>query len=138
MSKGAYVNEDGKLVVNMAEAEKLWNVMDIERRDTMRTEMKPDCYGGRSFSELRPRWWGYCEGDKEGDFTVDLKLASDTFPPGTVVIVQEPECPKCHEVPSRSLEKRSFKTENGDTVTEHHWSCGCDFDWRSFALDNYS
>lgn len=111
---------------------------DIERRETMRAEMQPDCYGGRSFAELRTRWWGYCEGDKEGDYTENLQLASVTFPPGTQVIVSEPVCPKCEEVPTRSLEPWTFKTEDDDTVTEYHWSCGCDFDWRGFALDHYS
>ena len=100
--------------------------------------MQPDCYGGRSFAELRPRWWGYAEGDKEGDYTKNLQLASVTFPPGTKVVVHEPVCPKCGEVPTRSLEPQTFKTEDDDTVTEFHWSCGCDFDWRGFALDHYS
>lgn len=30
MSKGAYINEEGKLVVDMAEADKLWNSLSME------------------------------------------------------------------------------------------------------------
>lgn len=32
MSKGAYINEEGKLVVDMAEADKLWNSLTIEQQ----------------------------------------------------------------------------------------------------------
>jgi hypothetical protein len=32
MSKGAYINEEGKLVVDMAEADKLWNSMGMEQQ----------------------------------------------------------------------------------------------------------
>lgn len=32
MSKGAYINEEGKLVVDMAEADKLWNSLNMEQQ----------------------------------------------------------------------------------------------------------
>lgn len=32
MTKGAYINEDGKLVVDMAEVDKLWNSLSMEQQ----------------------------------------------------------------------------------------------------------
>lgn len=112
--------------------------MDIERAITMEATLSPDCYGGKSCAQIEPRWYGYCQGDKDGDYSKDIALASDTFPPGTRVTIQEPVCPKCCEVPTRSRETETFQTEDGDQVTEYRWSCGCDFSWRDFALDHYS
>ena len=39
MSKGAYINEDGKLVVDMAEADKLWNSLSMEQQFQAMTAM---------------------------------------------------------------------------------------------------
>ena len=97
----------------------------MEYREIMRAEMAPDVYDGPTCDGIRPRWVGSAEGDKDGPDEVGkdgtILFSAKTFPPGAVVTVSLPVCPKC-----------------GETADHIQWQCGCDFDWREFALDNYS
>ena len=108
--------------------------MDLHR--TMHAQQAPDVYAGKSCEGIAPRWIGSAEGDKDGPGEVGtdgvISLSARTFPPGTIVEVREPMCPQCGEVPH----------DAGDLPDGHggwftHWKCGCDFDWRKFALDTY-
>lgn len=109
-------------------------------RETMWAEMKPDCYGGDGCEEITPNWYSYAEGDKQGGDDGDtLSLSAKTFPPGTRIVVSEPICSNCGEVPSRSREPITFiAPDEGSEVTEYIWTCGCDFDWRAEAMLQYT
>lgn len=113
-------------------------ITQAEFRETMWAEMKPDCYGGKHCNELRPRWEAYAEGDKDEDTTDTIDLAASTFPPGTKIVVSEPVCPICDSTPSRSLKQETFHDEDGNEITEYTWTCQCNFDWRTHALNEYS
>lgn len=109
----------------------------MEYREIMRAENAPDVYDGPTCDGIRPRWMGSAEGDQDGDDEVGrdgaILLAARTFPPGTKISIQSPLCPKCHETPH---DMGDFRDDSGNWFTK--WSCGCDFDWREFTLDNYS
>lgn len=90
-------------------------------RQTMWAEMSPDLYDGETCDQLRPRWHGFAEGDMDSDHSDVLTLDSKHFPPGTKVLVLEPECPKCEQIPDLCRSAES-----------------CDFDWDSWVQDKYS
>lgn len=99
-------------------------------RETMRAEMAPDVYAGKTCDQHKPRWVASADGDKDGWEPVGqlLELSAHTFPPGTKISVMEPCCPNCQEVPSlMDMPGQSGK-----------WECGCDFDWQEFANNEYS
>lgn len=109
------------------------------RRETLWAEMRPNCYGGAACEQIVPNWHSYAEGDMQsGDDGDGLELSAACFPPGTIVVVLEPVCTKCNEVPSRSTKPETFITSEGGEVTEYKWTCSCDFDWRQEALDLYA
>jgi hypothetical protein len=92
-------------------------------RQTMRAEMRPDCYGGETCDQIQPRWNAYAHGDKQDDYTREpLTLDAKHFPPGTMVIVQEPTCPECDELREPPFDK----------------PCRCGFDWNAWTLSQYS
>lgn len=97
----------------------------IRYNETMRARQIPDIYDGPNCDQHRPRWWGSADGDRDGDDEIgdDIELAAKTFPPGTKVIVMEPSCNKCGEVP---------------TQIENEWKCGCDFNWKDWAEEEFS
>ncbi len=98
---------------------------DLEYRDQMWFEQKPNVYGGDNLDEHIPQWWGYAAGDKQDDMTHDhLVFRSEDFPPGTKIIVKEPLCPKCNEVYANCM----VRGRDGD----------CNFDWKSWAEGQYS
>ena len=109
--------------------------MDLQHRETMRATQAPDVYGGPKCDQIIPRWVGSAAGDKDGEGPIgaDISLSARTFPPGTKVQVLEPECPKCGVVP---CDMGDMPDGNGGWFTK--WSCECDFDWREFALDQFS
>lgn len=97
----------------------------MEYRETMRAVQAPDIYDGPNCDRHRPRWSGSAEGDMDGEGPIGptLKLAAKTFPPGTKVTIEEPVCPECHMVPTR--------------WPRRGWKCECDFDWKSWAEDEF-
>lgn len=82
-------------------------------REIMRAEQSPDMYAGENCDEMRSRWVGSADGDKDGDGEIgpEIVLDAGTFPPGTRVRVEMPECPQCRT--PREL-------------------CDCGFDWASW------
>ena len=90
-----------------------------------RHEMKPDVYGGRKLDEHIPMWNSYANGDM-GDETSHKPLVFNPkdYPPGTIIEVKSPMCPKCGEV----YENCMVRGHEGD----------CDFDWKQWAEDKYS
>ena len=97
----------------------------VTNGETMRAVQSPDIYSGETCDQHKPRWLGSADGDKEGDTPIgdEITLGARTFPPGTVVIVKEPVCPECGEVPSEA---------------DVGWECGCDFDWHAWTEDQFS
>ena len=109
----------------------------MEFREIMRAEQSPDVYDGPTCDGIRPRWIGSADGDKDGPGEVgrdgSVSLAARTFPPGTKLTICAPVCPHCHEIPH---DMGDLPDGKGGWFTK--WSCGCDFDWREFTLDQYS
>jgi hypothetical protein len=105
----------------------------MDHQETMSAEQAPDIYDGPSCDGIRPRWIsGSRCGDEEVGTDGVLSLRARTFPPGTQVKVMEPVCPECGETP---VDAGDLPDDNGGWFT--HWRCGCDFDWRAFALEHY-
>lgn len=105
---------------------------DLEMRETMWAEMKPDCYDGEECDQIKPVWSAYADGDKEGEDAVgDLELLANNFPPGTKVVISEPCCPKCDEPRWPNLPKQ-------DGIPLYSGPCGCGFDWDEWVLNQYS
>ena len=107
--------------------------------ETMWAEMKPDVYSGDSCEEHKPGWYCFCAGDMDHEEGLkDLGLRASTFPPGTKVLVKEPVCPDCEQVPWRSTDPVEMIGEDGAKWLEYSWSCDCSFDWREWANGEYS
>jgi hypothetical protein len=105
---------------------------EVDTRETMWAEMKPDCYGGQNCDQIRPRWECYAAGDMESeDGLKTISLAARTFPPGTRVVVQEPVCPQCGET-------RSIKYPPPKRGPLFDDKCDCGFDWKAWTLEQYS
>lgn len=99
-------------------------------RETMRATQAPDVYAGASCGEHEDRWVGSAEGDKDGDGPIGplIELAANTFPPGTIVKVEEPECPRCGSVPAGGPPRGGHRK----------WECDCAFDWKAWAEEQFS
>jgi hypothetical protein len=105
---------------------------NIKRRETMRAEMKPDMYGGAQCDQMVPRWWTYADGDKDGGFEhKPLTLDARFFPPGTVVSIEEPTCPKCEETREPNIQKGKYHP--GFAA-----KCRCGFNWDDWTGNEYS
>lgn len=105
---------------------------EIKRRETMHAEMKPDVYDGPNCDQVRPRWWTYADGDKEGGFEHEpLTLDARLHPPGTRISVMEPVCPNCDETRESIIPPPAtgpcFKSK-----------CRCGFDWDNWTGEQYS
>lgn len=104
----------------------------IRLRETMRAEMKPDVYAGPTCDQVEPRWWTYADGDKEGGYEHEpLALDAKLFPPGTVITVEEPVCPKCEE-------PREPNYKDGKYLPGFAAKCDCGFDWDNWVGEEYS
>lgn len=104
----------------------------LPMRGTVRAEMRPDCYGGKTCDRIVPRWNVYAEGDKQDEDThAPLTLAARAFPPGTTVVVAEPTCPDCGEL--RPL--KYLKPKRGPLFESR---CACGFDWDEWTLTEFS
>ncbi len=104
----------------------------IKRRETMRAEMKPDLYDGPGCDQVRPRWWCYAEGDKDGDWeNTPLALDARLFPPGTTISIEEPTCPKCEETREPIIPVPTIGPVFGA-------KCRCGFDWDNWTGEQYS
>lgn len=101
---------------------------DLEYRQVQWAEMKPDTYAGESCDEIEPRWEGYADGDMDGDTFNPMQLEARHFPPGTKVVVSEPECPDCHTPAGFALNHETGQMEN----------CECGFDWQAWTRDRYA
>ena len=113
----------------------------MQYRETMWGEMKPYVYGGESCEEHLPNWHTYASGDKQdGDEGTLIEFNAATFPPGTKIVVSEPVCPHCGEVPSRSTEKIKIERDfgEGEPFEEYVWTCCEAMNWRAWANDEYS
>jgi hypothetical protein len=104
----------------------------IVLRQTMRAEMRPNCYGGKTCDKIVPRWNCYADGDKQDDnLTGAIKLDPRSFPPGATVVISEPICPKCGET-------RSHKFPPTKRGPRFEPKCDCGFDWEAWTLGEYS
>lgn len=91
----------------------------MEHRTTIWAEMSPDVYDGETCDQIRARWDAYADGDMDSDYTDVLKFDSKSFPPGTKIIVTEPECPNCQTI------KELCEDD-------------CTFDWDLWVREKYS
>ena len=107
--------------------------MKITYKEIMSAEMHPDVYGGPKCDQIEPLWWGSADGDKDGPGPIgepphgDISLRSNTFPPGTRIRVEFPECPECGE-PAPPI----CDWGNGG------YKCNCGFDWKEWTEVEYS
>lgn len=93
------------------------------------TRMEPDVYDGADCDQLKPRWIAGVE--KEGDCSLGDVISFNAmhFPPGTRVVIEVPDCPKC----GKSSEM------NIPTEFDREWpDCDCGFSWTEWAKDEYS
>lgn len=87
-----------------------------------RAEMKPDVYDGPGCDQHKPQWWAHFHGDMDSDHSPDLiQLDPKHFPPGTKVTITCPCCPNC-----------GLPADHQTPV------CGCGFDWREWASNEYA
>jgi hypothetical protein len=98
----------------------------------MWADMEPDCYGGNTGDQIRPRWNTYADGDKEGGYEDLLTLDPATFPPGTKLVISIPGCPNCGE----PWFPDPIRYEAGGPL--YHGKCDCGFDWDAWVLEQYS
>lgn len=104
----------------------------IKLQETLRFHMDPDMYDGPECNQMRPRWYGYAEGDMDGDHQDDaIVLHPRRFPPGTRISVKEPVCPKCDEPREPILPE----PETGSCFPD---KCRCGFDWSEWVANEYS
>ena len=91
-------------------------------RTIQEARMEPDLYAGNLCDEVRPRWMSYDE--KEGQTEIDgnIELDPSTFPPGTRILIQVPECPECGL--------------NAEFATSG--KCDCGFNWNAWRDNQYS
>jgi len=83
--------------------------------------MQPDIYSGDTCDRIRPRWNCFSEGDKDAVYLNVVELDAKTFPPGTRIIVREPECPRCNMIAELCKSNTS-----------------CDFDWEKWTQEQFS
>ncbi|WP_029066529.1 hypothetical protein [Labrenzia sp. DG1229] len=102
----------------------------MEFRETQSAVQAPDIYDGPKCDQHRPQWTGSAEGDQDGPEPIGetIELAANTFPPGTRVTIEEPECPECGMVP----------THMNKPGQSGNWECDCDFDWKNWADEQFS
>lgn len=87
----------------------------------MWAEQKPDLYSGPNLDQIRHTFECFCEGDMQQEWVDIISLDSSSFPPGTKIIIQIPECPKCGS---------DIETCKNDDF--------CDFDWNLWVMEKYS
>ena len=104
----------------------------MKYKTILSAEMKPYVYGGARSDEHWPMWHVLHEDDTDED-TDDriITLYPGTFPPGTIVTVQEPVCPKCKSRPYFDMKWKCLDDESCDDES-------CDFDWYEWAAEEYS
>lgn len=97
-------------------------------RDTsMRAEVHMDLYCGDDCEGREPLWFTYGEGDKDASTEREpLQLNAERFPPGTLVTVEEPLCPKCEEP--------RYPASKGKGWID---KCECGFDWKAWEDEQY-
>jgi hypothetical protein len=90
---------------------------DLEMHQVMWAEMSPDIY-----EEGTPgQWHSQCEGDMDSDHIEQISLDAKDYPPGAVVKVYLPCCPRCNQDAEMCASDE-----------------GCDFNWQVWAECKYS
>lgn len=108
---------------------------EIQMHDVMNAEVKVDVYDGPNCDQHRKEFYIYCDGDKDGDTSVDdivIKLAE--LPAGAKVCISYPICPDCG-----TPRMDDMKCEDGAyKIIGHDDKCDCGFDWINWAEEQYS
>lgn len=111
----------------------------MDNFETIWAEVKVDCYNGEECRNHRNVFDIHSQGDMDSDEIEVITFDASQFPPGTKLVISEPACPECQEIPTRSREKEHVDTsEDGVKIHDYIWRCGCDFNWRDFAENQYS
>lgn len=94
-------------------------------------KMEPDMYSGPRGDKARPRWMTSYpkEGVQEDGETLELMIEAKSVPPGTIISIQIPECPRCGEI----------ATQNTPNKPGRNWpKCRCGFSWSRWAKEQYA
>ena len=102
----------------------------LEMHEVLRAEQSPDIYDGPDCDQVKARWIGSADVDKDGpgEMGDPAELLAKHFPPGTVVSVKVPLCPDCGEGFDCS-----YNHESGEIS-----ACNCGFDWPLWTDHRYS
>ena len=106
----------------------------LEMHEIDRVEMLALVHGGG----MTPRWMSSADGDVTGDDGT-LHLDANLWPPGTVVTVHVPKCPRCGHPAAMPYYRCDDGTcSDGDSrCAEHVWNgerwVMCDFDWDEWS-----
>lgn len=107
-------------------------ICKVKRIETQRAEMSPDLYAGASCDKVKPRWSCHADGDMGGDdYENVLRIDARSFPPGTLISIQEPLCPECDELREPSMPL-------GAKHPIYAPLCRCGFNWDTWRDEQYS
>lgn len=95
---------------------------DMNYYTAQSTYMEPDVYAGDTCDQVRPRWVAYIEKEGRCDVGELIELNAKTFPAGTRILIQIPDCPEC--------------TTSADLASDG--KCECGFDWDQWTQEQYS
>ncbi|EKO3439427.1 hypothetical protein NTE19_003319 [Vibrio fluvialis] len=86
-------------------------------------EFKVDVYDGENCDQHKPYIETWCDGDMETEKLDRISLDVSSYPPGTRIKIEVPNCPNCHlDADHQNDEKK----------------CECGFDWKIWAEERYS
>ena len=106
---------------------------NLKREDRQTWRMEPDFYDGETCDKVRPRWMTSYpkEGDEEEGETLKIELDARSMPPGTIVTITVPICPKCGDPADMMIPREGHKGRK--------WpNCQCGFSWNKWAEGIYS
>lgn len=106
----------------------------IEYAEIAWAEMKPYVYGGEQCDQIIPKWYGWFDGDMDGDYSDSFDLDAKGFPPGTKITISVPVCPNCQEKSDHSM----FNNFPKEGTNFQELKCDCGFDWTNWTYDEYS
>lgn len=96
--------------------------MDVKYTNVDMVELEPNCYSGPDGDQIKKQW--KIKDRCGNEFENQLILEASNFPPGTRVIIEVPNCPKCDQPAEDALEGIP--------------DCECGFSWENWVFNEYS